>query len=199
MRRSRTRKGRLIQEWDFSLAEKVILVTGMPGAGKDEFIGVAIEEGFTDFHMGNVVRKHFELTGQSMNDSSVGKFASSERNTRGMDIWARRTMEELRDSPRCVIEGLRNYEELESFKKSFSNSVLIGVFANREERFSRILNRRRKDDATDINGLMARDERELSWGIGKLIALSDYMVINDSDLDSFRDRSRKAIQKVLYH
>ncbi len=185
-----------IPGWDSSLADTVILVTGLPGSGQDEFINVAKEEGFLDFHMGNVVRKYFTMTGESISDSAVGKFASGEREKHGMDIWAVRTSRELTAGSSCVIEGLRNHEELDFFKKSFPKAVLVGIFASRSDRFTRILDRRRADDAGDLDGLMKRDERELSWGIGKLIVLSDYMIINDSDLDTFRKRSRKLIQMI---
>ncbi|MCL4328702.1 MAG: flagellar hook-basal body complex protein FliE [Candidatus Thermoplasmatota archaeon] len=174
----------------------VILVTGMPGSGKDEFIKIAMSEGFADFHMGNVVREYFESTGESLSDSSVGKFASSERQTNGMDVWAQRTSKKLNSGKSFVIEGLRNYEELEFFKRSFPKAVLVGVFASRSDRFSRILRRHRADDATDVQGLIGRDERELSWGIGKLIALSDYVIVNDSDLDGFMTKSRDLIRKI---
>jgi hypothetical protein len=46
---------------------------------------------------------------------------------------------------------------------------------------------------TELNG---RDERELSWGIGRVISLADYMIVNDGTLDEFKTKAREFIIKL---
>lgn len=194
------RKTGQIRGWGFSLAdpEILIVVTGMPGAGKDEFIGVCREFGFTDLHMGEAVRRYAARNGIEISDSEIGKFATSERAAHGMDIWARRTLIDG-NGKRLVIDGLRNYEELEYFKNELGGDkcYLIAVFANRNQRLERIMKRNRTDDIHSLEELIARDERELKWGIGKAIALSDIMLVNNTTLEHFKKESRAVVRKLL--
>ncbi|GGM77939.1 hypothetical protein GCM10007108_15190 [Thermogymnomonas acidicola] len=174
----------------------MIVVTGMPGAGKDEFIAVARSVGFMDVHMGESVRHYARLRGIPFTDGDIGRFAASEREKYGMDIWARRTAEMIRDPERTVVDGVRNMEEVDAFRERDRNLIVIAIFANREERFRRILGRQRPDDVRSMAELVLRDKRELSFGIGSVIALADVMIVNDGTLEEFREKSRKVLQSL---
>ncbi len=176
----------------------LIIVTGMPGSGKDEFIKVCVEEGFKDLHMGNAVRKYAAMSNIAISDADIGKFATAEREKFGKDIWAKRTLMDI-DAPLIVIDGLRSYEELEYFMKEAETEqfYLFAIFANRKTRLERIVKRNRNDDVHSLEELIRRDNRELDWGVGKAIVLSDKMLVNDSSLDLFRLESRSAIREIL--
>lgn len=175
----------------------MMIVTGMPGAGKDEFIRVANSLGIKDVHMGNSVRKYAAQDGIASNDNGIGAFATGERKKFGMDIWAKRTAENVTDPDNTMVDGLRNYEELTYFKEKYENLKVVAIFANRKNRLTRIIRRGREDDITSLNELVQRDERELSWGIGNVISLADYMIVNDCSLEDFRTRSEEFIKKKL--
>ncbi|MCL2143754.1 MAG: AAA family ATPase, partial [Methanomassiliicoccaceae archaeon] len=66
---------------------KLIIVTGMPGAGKEELLNVAKGMGMPFVRMGDIVRDAYELRDISQKDMSVGEFAESERKRNGYDIW----------------------------------------------------------------------------------------------------------------
>lgn len=168
----------------------------MPGAGKDEFIKVALERDMLDLHMGNTVKHYAKESGIEMQDSQIGKFASQERDKYGKSIWAKRTMKDLASSKDVIIDGLRNVEELEYMREVEKNLVVVAIFANRKERLSRILKRKREDDVDDLKGLVSRDSRELSWGIGSVIALADYMIVNDGTLEEFKEKVRSLLGKL---
>ena len=174
----------------------MLIVTGMPGAGKDEFIKVARSMGFVDVHMGDTVRKHSREHAIEQKDYSIGKFAGSERLTHGMDIWARRTAENIKEPDKTIVDGLRNVEELDYFRNKFDNVRVVAIYANHEDRLDRILKRDREDDVKNPVELNGRDERELSWGIGRVISLADYMIVNDGTLDEFRSRAREFIIRI---
>ncbi len=175
----------------------MMIVTGMPGAGKDEFIKVANAIGIKDVHMGNSVRKFAQLSNISSTDGSIGDFATGERSKFGMDIWARRTAESISDPENTVVDGLRNYEELIYFQEHYNDLKVVAVFANRAQRLERILRRGREDDVRNRVELIKRDERELSWGIGNVIALADFMIVNDSTLEEFRKESEILIREKI--
>ena len=54
----------------------MLIVTGMPGSGKDEFIKVARSMGYTDVHMGDTVRKYSRSQNIDQKDYNIGKFAA---------------------------------------------------------------------------------------------------------------------------
>jgi dephospho-CoA kinase len=193
------KRQRQTRDWDSSLANEksiILSVTGMPGSGKDEFIKVAKKFGFYDYHMGNTVRNYAMTNKIVLSDSEIGKFASGEREKHGMDIWARRTYDMINHHRLVVIDGIRNYEEVEYFATNMTNFSIVAIFANRFTRLQRILKRNRPDDIQNMEGLIARDNRELTWGIGKVIALSDYMIVNDATLEDFREKSSNLIRVI---
>jgi len=175
----------------------MLIITGMPGSGKDEFVKVAREFGFVDVHMGDTVKKFALLANVPMTDSDIGKFATSERMTKGMDIWARRTSESIKDPDRTVVDGLRNDEELAYFRQRFNNVKVVAIYTNREDRFKRILKRGRVDDVKTEPEFQERDNRELTWGIGRTISLSDYMIVNDRTLEEFKQDVREFFRSIM--
>ncbi len=174
----------------------MLIVTGMPGSGKDEFVQVAKKLGWLDVHMGNTVKDYARRQGIAENDSQIGKYASEERKLHGMDIWARRTSEFISEPDRTIVDGLRNIEELEFFRNKFNKVRVIAIYANQEERLRRIQRRSRPDDVKDEAGLNKRDSRELEWGIGRTISLSDYMIVNDRTLEEFRENAAELLNSI---
>ena len=169
----------------------VILLVGMPGAGKEEFVRVARVEGYEIVRMGDIVRNFVLSLGLELKDEIVGKIASEERNKYGIDIWARRTLERVKNKKRTLIDGVRCLEEVEVFKNALGEDAkLVGIFAPRKVRFERILNRGREDDIHSWDEFVAREMRELKWGLGNVFALADYMLLNTSTLEDFRKNVR---------
>ncbi|MGC8565694.1 MAG: AAA family ATPase [Thermoplasmata archaeon] len=166
----------------------IVLLVGMPGSGKDEFIKKARELGIEVISMGDIVRDYTLSLGMELSNSNVGTVANEERKKNGMDIWAKRTLEKIK-SERCVIDGIRNKEEIEYFKNNFKEKItVVAILSSQQTRFKRIMVRSRKDDAKNWNEFVEREKRELSWGLGNVIALADYYIINEGTLDEFRSR-----------
>lgn len=168
----------------------MIIVTGMPGAGKDEFVKVARSLGFKDVHMGDTVKAYARNSGVPLVDKEIGAFATKERKQYGMDIWAKRTGENIKNLEKIIVDGLRNMEELEYFRNHYPEAVVVAIYTNRDERLRRILRRNRVDDVKSETELEQRDNRELGWGIGRTISLADHMIVNDSTLEAFREKAR---------
>ena len=73
-----------------------------------------------------------------------------------------------------VIDGIRNIEEIETFEKELGKDfVVVAVQVSDELRYKRAMNRGREDDSKDIKLIKERDKRELSWGLGDVIASAD--------------------------
>ena len=175
---------------------RVVCVTGMPGCGKEEILAVAKDLGFSIVRMGDVVREEAQRRGLPITDSAVGGMATAEREARGFGIWAERTLPRIH-ADRVVVDGLRGRAELDVFRKAFGEAlVVLAVHTSPKTRHERMLRRKREDDALTIEAVRARDLRELSWGLGEVIATADIMLVNESSLDEFRRQARVALERL---
>jgi dephospho-CoA kinase len=174
----------------------IIILTGMPGSGKGEFVAVAQKLGYEVVTMGDVVRAEAAVQGIAGDDRGVGGFANAERQRCGGDIWAKRTLPHIR-SDRTIIDGSRGTDELTLFRASLGERLrVVAIHTAPQERFRRLQRRERPDAPKTWEEFANRDRRELSWGLGGLIALADIMLVNDASLAAFRSNVRRLLQEL---
>jgi dephospho-CoA kinase len=179
---------------------KIIAFVGMPASGKSEAARIAAEMGIPVVNMGDVIRKEILRRGLEPNDTNTGMVATDLRKTEGMDAVAIRCISQIKEtgSELVVIDGIRGIAEVECFRKEFGKGfVLISIYAPIEIRFSRIQKRRRSDDMNTIEGLSQRDERELSWGIGKSTEASKIEIENNYTLDVLKKDVTEVLDNYL--
>lgn len=166
----------------------MILLAGMPGSGKEEFLNVARDYDYEVVRMGDVVRELADEEDVLMEGNSVGRFAHSERERFHFGIWAERTLSRISER-RTVIDGVRSYEEVEIFKAELQEDLdIVAVHASPQTRFERLKEREREDSPETWEDFIERDERELDWGLGKIIAMADKMLVNEGSLSSFQKK-----------
>jgi dephospho-CoA kinase len=76
------------------------------------------------------------------------------------------------------------------------NFLLIAVQVSDEERYKRAMSRGRKDDSQDINLVKERDKRELSWGLGSVIASADIVISNEGPVEEFKQKIKELFNKI---
>jgi dephospho-CoA kinase len=179
---------------------KIIAFTGMPASGKSEAVQLVKDKGIPVLRMGDLVWEETKRQGKKLDDKNVGEIASSMRKKHGMNIWARRTVEKIRQikkSPLIVIDGVRNMEEIDFFKQELGMDFLvIAIVANDEVRRKRALVRGRTDDSKDLKDLEERDKREIRWGLQKVIADADIVIPNTRSLKEFQKQVTTVLQKL---
>ena len=179
---------------------KTIAFTGMPCSGKSEAVEIAKKMGINVFRMGDMVWEEVKNRGLPLDDNHVGSTADQMRKKFGKDIWAKKTLEKIsifNKSDCIVIDGIRNIEEIETFKKNLGKDFLvIAIDSSDETRQKRFLKRGREDDSKDIKDLMERDKRELSWGLEDVIASADIIIPNEKSLDNLRKEIKKILDKI---
>lgn len=177
---------------------KVVAFTGMPGSGKSEAVAVVKNLGIPVIRMGDSVWEEVSNRNLEINDDNVGRIADEMRKTQGMNIWARRTIEKINpDEDIVVIDGVRNIEEVDLFKKRLDKDFsLVAIHASPETRHRRLLRRKRKDDTASLERIQERDKRELNWGIEILNSLADVVVVNEGNLSEFKSRIEEVLQSV---
>ncbi len=179
---------------------KILAFTGMPASGKSVAVEIAKEKNIPVIRMGDAVWDETKKQGLILTDKNVGKVANDMREKHGKDIWAKRTVEKIKSNVKedcIVIDGIRNSEEIDLFKKELdSNFIVIAITASEKIRKKRILARGRKDDSKEIKDIEERDRRELGWGLGDVIKYADIRILNEGSIDEFRDKIRKTLDEI---
>jgi len=179
---------------------KVIAFTGMPCSGKSEAVKIAKNMNIDVFRMGDMVWEEVKNQGLTLDDKHVGAVADQMRKKFGKDIWAKKTLEKIlkyHNLEYIVIDGIRNNEEIETFKNKLGRDfIVIAIIASDETRQKRFLNRGREDDSQNIQDLKERDKRELAWGLGSVIASADIVIPNEGSLESLKDEITKILDKI---
>ena len=179
----------------------LICVTGMPGSGKSvvsRIISSILNAKIIS--MGDVVREEASRRGVPQDIISMTKFAEELRRKYGKDIIARMTLKHIEDkglSGIIIIDGVRSLDEVKVFN-SYGKVIIVAVHASPRTRYERLRNRGRRDDPKDWSEFLIRDNKELSFGIGNVIALADMMIINESkSLENLRNEVESKIKEVL--
>jgi dephospho-CoA kinase len=179
---------------------KFIAFTGMPASGKSEAVVIAKDKGIPVIRMGDLVWEETKRQGKELNDKNVGAVAADMRTKHGMDVWARRTVEKIRSlkkSSLLVIDGVRNMEEIDYFKKTLGMDFLVvSIDAPLALRRKRAIARGRTDDSKDLKDLEARDKREIGWGLQKVIADADIVIPNNGTLKDFKKQVETLFKKL---
>ncbi len=179
---------------------RVIAFVGLPLSGKTTASKVAEEMGIPVVCMGDVVREEAKRRNLPLTDEVLGKIASELREREGMDAIAKRCIPLIRERGRdvgvVVVDGVRGIAEVEAFKRAFDDFILIAIESPLELRFQRAIKRKRSDDVKTIEELKERDERELSWNLGKALEIADFTIENTGSLEDFKDKIRGILEQL---
>jgi dephospho-CoA kinase len=176
---------------------KILVTTGMPGSGKEEFLKCCMARGAKVIRMGDIVREKAKEFGLDSSDASVGTLANEERRRYGMDIWAKRTIPYV-GGDLVVIDGCRGPDEIKAFRHAFGDDLrVIAIHTSAKARLERLKARARPDAPHTRSELDLRDRRELEWGIGEAIALADHMIINEATLADLKRSVDRLLDGIL--
>ena len=165
------------------MTRRVILITGMSGAGKTTLARHFKETGFRIVTMGDVIRDLARERGLPPTPVNLGRVAKGIREEGGEAAVAERCVDKIDAIPGedIVIDGIRSIKEVEIFKEAYG-ATLVSVHATEATRFDRLKKRNRSDDPPDLATFRARDERELGFSLGAAIAAADVTVDNEGTL-----------------
>jgi dephospho-CoA kinase len=188
---------------------KVIGVTGLPGSGKSVVSRVAKKLDIPIVRMGDVIRDESKKRNQETGEVAVqlrkeyGEFVVAERCVKTVtNYFNKEKNSHSVKTPKykCkifMIEGIRSQYEVEIFKKYFKNFKIIAVHSTPKTRFKRLKRRMRPDDSKEESDFLIRDNRELNFGIGNVIATADYMVVNEGPLKKIKGIIRSILENEM--
>ena len=189
---------------------KVIGVTGLPGSGKSVVSRVAKTLKIPLVRMGDVIRDEAEKRGSTPGEVAVklreehGEFVVAERcvesikNLYNQDLNEKSSEKSLGNVDNVyMIEGIRSPYEVEIFRKNFKDFKVIAVHSTPKTRFKRLKKRMRDDDSVELSQFKKRDERELKFGIGNVIATADYMIVNEGPVKKLKNVVRGVLKNEM--
>jgi len=177
----------------------IIAAAGMPGAGKAILRSAAESMGLSVVIMGDEIREEAKRRGLEPTPENIGKIMLMLREEEGPTAVATRCIPKIEEARSDIVfvDGVRSLDEVEQFKRHFADLSLVAVHSSPEARFQRLSKRKRSDDPKGWDVFYQRDLRELSVGQGDVIALADYMLVNEGSYDEFRARTSEMLQAVI--
>jgi len=181
------------------MSKIIIAVTGMPGSGKSLVAGeIAAWFGYNVYKMGDVVRGEVKRRGLPLTVENVERVATELRRLYGRGAVARLLLEQLENDPKegVVVDGIRSMEEARILSGT-GRIVIVAVHASPTTRLHRLLaGKRRPDDVSTREELELRDRKNLEYGIGEVIALADYMIVNEGSVEEARAAARNVAERI---
>lgn len=175
-----------------------ILVTGMPGSGKTLFAEAAAKLGLPVVSMGDAVRLEAARRGLGIDSRALARLSQALREESGPEAVSKLTLVRLPPSPVVVIEGVRSLAEVEYFRRHFDRVFTVAIHSSPAVRYQRLSSRGRSDDPKHWEEFAERDRRELAFGIGEVIALADYMLVNEGvDKETFIESCILTLTEIL--
>ncbi len=177
----------------------VVAVAGMPGAGKAAVKIAAETKGYSVVVMGDEIREETRRRGLQPNPENIGKIMLKLREEEGPGAVAKRCIPKIKDAESDIVfvDGIRSLKEVDEFKRHLRDLVIIAVHSSPETRFLRLSKRKRSDDPQGWEVFLQRDVRELSVGQGDVIAVADYMIVNEGTYDEFKAHVEQVVEAVI--
>jgi len=174
---------------------KLILLVGMPGAGKTEVSDYLLtKRNFGHFRFGQIILDKVKEISSRPSEELERRVREKIRAEYGMAAVAILNLpkiESLIKESDVVGDGLRSFEEYLYLKEKFKNQlVVIAIFASPNQRYDRLLNRAEKHGSDEMQKyrsntkeeVLVRDIAEIEGlHMGGTIAMADYTILNISD------------------
>ncbi len=171
----------------------------MPGSGKGAFQRIFQRMGYPVVIMGDEVREEAKRINHTPTPENLGKIMIQLRESEGPAAIAKRCIPKLKKKTEKIvgIDGIRSLSEVKEFKKHFPKFVTIAIHASPQTRYERLSRRKRSDDPQNWETFSQRDQRELSVGMGDVIATADYMIVNEGSLIQLKRKIHQILKEEL--
>ena len=189
-------KARISQtELVFGRSNLVIGLTGPFGSGCSEMRAVLAQKefGFRAFKISDDIRRELQDEGNLVEKGNLGwrkilQERGNGRRKKDRAYWVKKVLERIDDAgikaENIVIDGFRNFQEVQEIRKVYPRFFLVAICADKEERWMRV----RSDYRGNYNEFERDDRRdqneEFDWGqsVQKCVDDADYVYYNNEHL-----------------
>ena len=181
----------------------IIGITGTLGAGKGTVVDYLVKnKGFIHLSVRAYLTELIIKDGNIVNRDSMMDKGNELRTKFGssyiVDELYKTAVEK---GGNCIIESLRAPGEIESLRKK-GKFYMLAVNADPKTRYKRILSRASETDKISFEEFIENENREMTshdpnkQNLKKCIAMSDFLINNDGNLEELYDQTKKIIEKI---
>jgi dephospho-CoA kinase len=191
------------------MANKVIALVGMAGAGKTEVAEEFKKQDYGYVRLGQITLDEVKHRGLEPNEKNERPIREHFRKEHGMGAFAILNFPKIDEALKqgnVIVDGLYSWSEYKEFKDKYGDDFkVIAVYASPKTRYSRLADRasRHGDDPKMIfrsfgqEEAEARDHAEIeNVEKGGPIAMADYTIVNEGTLDGLRQRTQEILNKI---
>lgn len=178
----------------------LVALTGLSNSGKSILSSYMKKKGFLVFSLGDYIRRELDkrnLEHTYENTRRVSLEYAPKENTILIDKFIEDVQNIDIENEFIILDGIKKLNEVEQLAKYFK-LVTIAILASHQTRYRRFNNRSRPDDDLYKN-FLKRDEEEIQYGIGEVIALSDYFLINEGTVEEVKRNLDTIFLKIQRH
>ena len=158
----------------------IIMIVGMPGAGKTTAAGYLARAGIRLFPVNEIIKDEIHRRGLTPGFESQLRVIEDIRKERGPAALA--AMLEPRitaiDDNIIALDGLKSPEEI-AYLEPNGQIFVLAIHASPATRLARLRARGYRDDPKTLEDLEKRDLAELQLGLGDVVARADGMIVNE--------------------
>ncbi len=189
---------------------KIIVLSGLPLSGKTTYAKkIGPDYNMPLYETGTEVLE--EVTGRGLNFTPDNiKMVTDECKKISDSYFTERLMKKVDTLPADIlgvfISGIRAVSEIEILKKHYGNDnvFVIAFHTSMKSRFNRLNNPDRVEDTKgakaeedkllrNFDNFLARNKKELGYGVGDVIALADYMMSTENEIWPYVTVEKNAI------
>jgi dephospho-CoA kinase len=187
---------------------KIVCITGMPGAGKSVLSDYFVTKGYQFVRFGQVVLDEILKDGLEPNEENQKMVREKIRKEHGMEAMAKLNLpkfRELLESGDVIADGLYSFSEYKYLKNIFGSQIItVAVFAQPETRYERLSKRSPDENDRDLrNHHFSKEEAEKrdfseieNIEKGGPIAMADYTLVNVGSIEEFLKQASKLYEEI---
>lgn len=167
---------------------KIIVFVGLTGSGKSATVEYLTGKNYPKVYFGGVIYDEMVKAGIPQGEENEKKFRVDIREKYGQDFVVNEIIKQIHGlanagQKRIIADGLYSWDEYKAMKHEFSGELtVVAVITSKHLRYHRLLTRENRPQ-TEADSI-ARDWAEIeTLQKGGPIAMADYFVINDSDIE----------------
>ena len=180
---------------------KIIAFVGLAGSGKSSAVEYLTQKGYPKIYFGGIIYKAMAEAGIEVTWETQQTFREEIREKEGKDFVVKRAVKEARDliaagQHRIVLDGLYTWSEYRILKHEFPGEMtVVAIVTPKHLRKQRMASRPERPMTSEE--VDERDWTEIeNLEKGGPIAIADYFVHNDSDLDSLHTQVDSVLKDV---
>jgi dephospho-CoA kinase len=172
----------------------IIALVGMCGSGKSIAADYYKEKSYAYIHFGDVTMEEIKKRGLAVNEKNEKTVREDLRKKHGMAAFAVLNLPKIEEALKkgnVIVDGLYSWSEYKVLKEKFGTGLsVLAVFTPIKDRYYRLSIR-------DIRPLSEEEARSRDYAEieniekGGPIAMADYTVVNDEDIQSLRNKLDK--------